>query len=321
MENKTNNYYYFIDNIKAVLIALVVFGHLIETVSFPGKWYIYDVIYSFHMPAFIFISGMLYKRKSGARRLRRFVIMYVVFQFLYMLFQAYALDKPTTVQFTTPYWMLWYLVAMTFWTIAADYLDFTVKSGLAVIAVSVALALVIGYEPTFAYYLALSRTVAYFPFFITGVYISKFKVQFAAGLKEISGVQWKLLSLAGVILCLAGIWIKRSDIQYMWLYNANYYARIGYNAGIRLVFFIVAAVFIFFLLSWGFNKKIFLFSSIGKNSMPIFLFHGFIVKYLPYIHWSQHISHPMLMCALLTVAMLLLFSSKPVAFVFKKIFR
>lgn len=320
MESKTTRYYY-IDNIKAVLIALVVFGHLLETVSFAGKDYIYNVIYSFHMPAFAFMSGMLYKRKSGARRLGRYILIYVVFQFLYMLFNAYVLDTPTTVQFTTPYWILWYLVAMIFWTIAADYLDFTVKSGLAVIAVSVALALVIGYETSFGYYMSLSRTVSFFPFYISGAYISKFRDRFASALKEISGAAWKILSLVGVILCLCGIWIKRKEINCTWLYNSYSYDNAGYNAGIRLIFFIVAAVFIFFLLSFACNKKIFLISTIGKNSLPVFLLHGFAVKYLSHIQWAKYITHPLLVCSVITVMMLLLLSSKPVSFVFKHIFR
>ena len=51
---------YRFDNLKGFLIFLVVLGHAIE--KFQGKSLmisgsIYSVIYSFHMPAFIFISG------------------------------------------------------------------------------------------------------------------------------------------------------------------------------------------------------------------------------------------------------------------------
>ena len=42
------------DNIKFFLIFCVVFGHMLELVD-TGVWY--KIIYSFHMPAFIFVSG------------------------------------------------------------------------------------------------------------------------------------------------------------------------------------------------------------------------------------------------------------------------
>lgn len=47
---------YRMDNIKSFLILCVVLGHMLE-LSGTGGWY--RVIYSFHMPAFIFVSGFL----------------------------------------------------------------------------------------------------------------------------------------------------------------------------------------------------------------------------------------------------------------------
>lgn len=49
-----------IDIAKAICIILVVIGHYIPENS--PNWYvtIHDVIYSFHMPLFIFISGWLF---------------------------------------------------------------------------------------------------------------------------------------------------------------------------------------------------------------------------------------------------------------------
>ena len=50
-----------IDNLKGILIFLVVFGHLLELVITKGHAkYIYELIYSFHMPFFIFLSGYFY---------------------------------------------------------------------------------------------------------------------------------------------------------------------------------------------------------------------------------------------------------------------
>ena len=65
MSTKSRNY--FLDNYKALLIVLVVIGHFIEPCYENNdfltilKW----VIFSFHMPAFIFISGFFSKNYPG----------------------------------------------------------------------------------------------------------------------------------------------------------------------------------------------------------------------------------------------------------------
>ena len=51
---------YGFDNLRGLLIVLVVLGHLLEICgSFPGAGFLYRTIYSFHMPAFLFLSGYL----------------------------------------------------------------------------------------------------------------------------------------------------------------------------------------------------------------------------------------------------------------------
>lgn len=62
---KSNNSRIFtLDNAKALLIFLVVFGHFcglyVESKIFD---YFYLFIYAFHMPAFLFISGYGYTKK------------------------------------------------------------------------------------------------------------------------------------------------------------------------------------------------------------------------------------------------------------------
>ena len=49
---------YSLDNVRFVLIFSVVFAHLLEVCTpFKGSSLIYKIIYSFHMPAFVFLFG------------------------------------------------------------------------------------------------------------------------------------------------------------------------------------------------------------------------------------------------------------------------
>lgn len=54
---------YFFDNARAILIFLVVLGHMIQPYTSESKYILalYLVIYSFHMPTFLFISGYFAK--------------------------------------------------------------------------------------------------------------------------------------------------------------------------------------------------------------------------------------------------------------------
>ena len=56
------------DNLKGILIIMVVLGHLTELLLKSGEGgIVYRLIYAFHMPAFIFISG--YFAKSDFKKI------------------------------------------------------------------------------------------------------------------------------------------------------------------------------------------------------------------------------------------------------------
>ena len=73
---------YCFDNLKCILIFLAVLGHLLTLSPEWGGWNdaIYRLIYSFHMPVFLFITGWfaVYKRRT--------IIFHLAY--LYLLFQT-----------------------------------------------------------------------------------------------------------------------------------------------------------------------------------------------------------------------------------------
>lgn len=80
--NIRDNYW---DTLKFVLIFLVVFGHVLEVNYPPGSVNrgIYNFIYSFHMPLFVFISGRFSHIKNRAnykKGIIRLLETYVAFQ-------------------------------------------------------------------------------------------------------------------------------------------------------------------------------------------------------------------------------------------------
>lgn len=76
---------YFFDNARAILILLVVFGHMLQPYTSGDKYLsaLYLVIYSFHMPTFLFISGYFAKNIDKPYYLekisKRLIVPYMIF--------------------------------------------------------------------------------------------------------------------------------------------------------------------------------------------------------------------------------------------------
>ena len=93
---------YQYDTLRFLLIALVVLGHLLELAEgFPHREFLYAVIYSFHMPAFLFLSGM-FARFDRIHYIFSLALPYLLLQTLYTSF-VHALGDPYVhVEFSRP---------------------------------------------------------------------------------------------------------------------------------------------------------------------------------------------------------------------------
>lgn len=314
-----------IDNLRAVLIFLVVLGHLYDTVFFPTSVFQNTLIYSFHVPAFAFISGVCFKYRGqdDRRILKNLLYPYVIFQIVWYLFFHYVLKTNQELQFTTPFWTQWYLLSMAFWYAAATLLGkLGPKGEAAVMAVSILLALQVGYDPDVFYFLSASRTVVLFPFFYLGVIFSRHE-----SLQDFCrGIPAKILGLilaAGAAVYYA---LKRGSFNNLWLRHSYPYHALGYNWQVRGITLALAVGIILFLMAWLPGKKVRLLTWIGQNTMPVFVIHGFAVKYLqPKLNWKMYfIEKPILAlpaCLGVALVLVLVLSSKPVVWLTRPLMR
>lgn len=115
---------YDIDQIKGLLILLVVLAHFLELTKLwetPIYGKIWEFIYAMHMPILILISGMFHKNKLLLSRISQIVILYALFQFLYFIT---TVDQPLTYEILyTPIWIMWFLLSLLFWNIITFFLD------------------------------------------------------------------------------------------------------------------------------------------------------------------------------------------------------
>lgn len=273
---------YKVDNIRFLLIFCVVFGHLLELFSGPHTDFLYRLIYSFHMPAFIFLTGYFAKH-DPKKILFSLIYPYFLFQTLYLLFKGYVIDGADTVAFsyTTPYWLLWYLLVTVFYYLLIPLIQWDgTGAQLAVLILAVAVSLLAGAESGIGYFLSLSRFFCFLPFFVAGFYCGHRPRLLRKTVKKRSKVL--LLLCCIVVLFIAEYLVLRYDTLFTRnvLYGSYSYAATGTAWKQRAILLVTAFAWIgaLFLIVPG--KKLPVISVIGKHTFPIFLFHGFIIRLL-----------------------------------------
>lgn len=297
----------YFDNVKGLLITLVVLGHIIEPFLYIHSLdFIYILIYSFHMPLFIFCSGY-FACKNNKKILHNLIFPYILFQCLYILFERYILHNDVTFTFTTPYWILWYLLSVSSFNIIIQFFE---KINIKVIFISFIIGLAVGYDNSIGHYLSLSRTISLFPFFLLGYYFRISRFDFNK-LKKNNNIVYISVFLTFIFTIL--IYLFCNSIDKNWLFGSNPYEAFNYNFIIRCASYIVAIIFSVFILIILPNKNIKFITKAGMNSMSIFLLHGFVIKFLQkyfnfgIFHTNFNIIIAMILITLLVV---LIFSSK-----------
>lgn len=171
-----------LDAIKMFLIVLVVFGHipLLEGLIPIGQPQGYDAltlhtvhgIYAFHMPLFVFLSGLFSRKKSfqeqwnsSKKLLRLFIVFQIVDLALSHIFAPHTFSLR---EFISPCFALWYLLCLFYWRMLLSAIPSSCKPKW-VMCVSVAVCLAIGFVPVGNEF-GLHRFFSFMPYFLLGHY-------------------------------------------------------------------------------------------------------------------------------------------------------
>ncbi len=281
MSEKTRDY--SLDNIRCFLIFTVVFAHLLEVCTpFSGKEILTEFLYSFHMPAFIFLFGY-HARFRVERIVYRWCIPYVVFQSLYILFARVVLKDDMPFQYTMPYWLLWYMMTCIFYQLLLPvYETASKRRQVMTVLWAFALALIVGFEDSIGYELSLSRFFVFQPWFLLGYYCKTNGVLDAISVRSKKYKVFVFALMAGIMLSVPFLYFTSADVGL--LYGAYSYAECDSSLWMRLVASMMALCWIVFLFVGArpyVNNKYACLTSIGQNTWPIFLLHGFLVKAIP----------------------------------------
>ena len=119
----------WLDNVKMALVILVVIGHAIGLVeASQGSHWVYDFIYLWHIPAFVFVSGYLSKSFAWDRRRMKslvytLAIPYLLFEPALFYYRREVVGENVTGPlWLEPHWTMWYLIVLLMWRLVTPIL-------------------------------------------------------------------------------------------------------------------------------------------------------------------------------------------------------
>ncbi|MFD1361589.1 acyltransferase family protein [Lentibacillus salinarum] len=306
---KRNAYF---DNARLMLIFLVVFGHVIQPYidGSSGVNTLYLWIYTFHMPAFIFLAGFFAKGAGNVTYItslaKKLLVPYMVFQIIYTGYYFLIGKDGWQLEMFYPHWSLWFLFSLFSWHMLLIW--FKKMPAAMGVAISIGIGLIVGYFGEVGHTFSLSRTFVFFPFFLVGYQITQNQVMW---LKRIQ------LRIAAVLVMLAvavGIYYA-PEFNTGWLLASKSYSSLGlpeYGMIARLLVYVTSFLMAASFLAWMPQKRNRL-TALGTRTLYVYLLHGFFVQFFRETNlFAVNSVIDLLGLAAMSALIVLVLSSRPV---------
>ncbi len=261
-----------IDNIKVLLIFLVVFNHIIAfnlvKVDIVVR-YVWYAITIFHMPAFVFISGYLSKKPQNVlKNFKNLLIPYVLGYTLTWYSQIW-LGRSVDYEILRPTGsVMWYILALFIYRLTIEALG-KIRF---IVPLSILFALWAGTRPEFTTFLSSSRIVVFFPFFVAG-YL--WKSEYITAIRKFKG-KWILVAISGVLLWAIPNYMIPNEMGIAIFRGNNGYQLCGLTDPqgviLRLLMYLVSFVVVYTMLALVPDIKLPL-TYVGRHTMGIYFFH------------------------------------------------
>lgn len=274
------------DNLKFLLIILVVFGHYAQQLRANSEILqgMYISVYSFHMPAFIFVTGLFSKRavneKDIAKILPYLTCFFATSVILFVI--KIIIGWSPVFELFSPAALPWYLMSMFFmFLITMLVKDYKPQY---IFVLSLLIGIMCGYcktdNPDF---LTWMRTIVFYPFFYLGYSLDKEKIE-----KATNKIYVKISAIVFFVVLniLIFSFPKQADILSKLNTARHTYSQLKAFGPLgwayRALAYAISFAAIFLLISLIPRKRIKGITQFGTRTLGIYMFHYVVIYLLIY---------------------------------------
>ena len=211
------------DNLKFILIVLVVLGHFINIRDSVTYHSIFIFIYSFHMPLFLFLAGLFHKNRGVWKKAAAFLAIYVLYELaIFGTKKAFGVKRAKLDLFSESA-APWFMLALCVYVILGYFLYDLMKKKTVkwiILSVFVVLSCIAGYIEEIGSFLSLSKIINFFPFFLLGMIMDREKLEKMAADKKIK--PW------GAVVLLLWIFLAFAIMEKVYLFRPFFVAKESY---------------------------------------------------------------------------------------------
>lgn len=272
------------DTLKFVLIFLVVYGHTVAASAPDGSFNkaVYNFIFLFHMPLFIFVSGRFSHVKDKTKyynSILRILETYLIFQFV-RSFVPLLFGKTLSFHlilsfFLFPEYTLWFLLCLIYWRLLVVLIPPNVlhNSPYIVLLICFAVSILGGFIPVKI--LSIQRAMTFLPFFFMGYYSTEIEIK-----QQLKKIHIGIPVLVILSIFLFVFYFLNTEIGFVLYGNSSYWFHSSLSPFLlcmaRCLLLLVATLLGIMIMSL-IRTQPFL-AKMGKATLFIYIFHSFITQ-------------------------------------------
>ncbi|MGW0613680.1 acyltransferase family protein [Streptomyces sp. NPDC002788] len=278
----------FFDNAKYLAIVLVAIGHAWEPLRDGSRaaGALYMVVYAFHMPAFIVVSGYFSRSfDASPGRLRRLItglaVPYVVFETAYTLFTRWTDQEPDRpISLLDPLYLTWFLAALFIWRLTTPVWR-RVRWPL---PLALVIAMLATLSPSIGNDLDLQRTLQFLPYFVLGLLLRP---------EHFRLVRRRAVRIVAVPVFACAVGVAYWAVPRMtgaWFYHRDSAEELAapswYGPVMTLATFGCSLVLVACFLAWVPGRRAW-FTVLGAGTLYGYLLHGFVAQGAKFWGWYE----------------------------------
>ncbi|MET7679233.1 acyltransferase family protein [Streptomyces sp. NPDC005423] len=269
----------FFDNAKYLAIVLVAMGHAWEPMRDGSRVVtaLYTLVYAFHMPAFIVISGYFSRNfDASPARVKRLVtgvvVPYVVFEVAYTFYTRWTDHVPDRpISLLSPLYLTWFLAALFVWRLTTPIWRMVRRP----LPVALAVAMLASLSPSIGHDLDLQRVLQFLPYFVLGLCLKP------AHFRLVRRRALRVLAVPVFAGAFAVAYWSAPWVDYAWLFHKESAQGLGAPAWqgpvVTVALFACSVLLVACFLSWVPGRRTW-FTALGAGTLYGYLLHGFVAQ-------------------------------------------